>query len=248
MAVIWQARQQNVHYVLHRRGERLQLFANGVQHSEWHPRKLFTGSVWDLLWLPVFFAEPQRIQRVLILGLGAGTVIAPLRHFCQPLEIVAVDSDPLHLQVAEQFFQVAGADISCHCADAVAFVRDYQGAPFDLLIEDLFAPSDSSVTRAVPASVDWCRSLAALVSAEGMRVMNFGDWQEYRDSGAAGAAAGAGFAGRFRLSTADCHNAVLVSTRQAVDSGSLRRHLQAEPLTRKALHSGELDYQIRRLG
>ena len=167
MAVIWQAQRDDVDYVLQRQGARLQLFANGVQHSEWHPRKLFTGSVWDLLWLPVFFTEPQRIRRVLILGLGAGTVVAPLRHFCQPTEIIAIDSDPLHLQVAQQFFQVSGADITCQCTDAVEFVRDYTGEPFDLVIEDLFAPADSSVSRAIEASEDWCQSLAALVNEHG---------------------------------------------------------------------------------
>ena len=45
--------------------------------------------------------------------------------------------------------------------------------------------------------------------------MNFGDWAEYRDSWAASDKARSGWAERFRLSTQDCHNAVLVFARRA---------------------------------
>ena len=73
MAVVWQRQEDGVLYQVHRRGDRMRLFANGVQHSEFHPKRLVTGSVWDLLWLPALLSEPQRFRRVLILGLGGGT-------------------------------------------------------------------------------------------------------------------------------------------------------------------------------
>ena len=89
--------------------------------------------------------------------------------------------------------------------------------------------------------------MAAPGRYDGLLVMNFGDWAEYRDSWAASDKARAGWAERFRLSTPDCHNAVLVFTRRATSSMALRERLQAEPLTERALRSGDLDYQIRRL-
>lgn len=247
MAVVWRAERDDVQYEVRSQGRTLRLYANGVQHSEYHPDRLFTGSVWDLLWLPVFFREPERIRRVLILGLGGGSVVAPLLRFCAPDKIVAVDLDPLHIQVARQFFGIEEAGVECHCMNATAFVEQYQGEPFDLVIEDLFAPHDTTVTRALTADQSWCRALAGLVSEDGYLVMNFGDWSEYRDSWASEDAARRGWAERFRLSTEDCHNAVIVSSRRAVDSGLLRRHLYEHPDTAAGLRRAELAYQIRRL-
>lgn len=57
MAVVWRAERDDVQYEVRSHGKTLRLYANGVQHSEYHPDRLFTGSVWDLLWLPVFFVS-----------------------------------------------------------------------------------------------------------------------------------------------------------------------------------------------
>ena len=84
MAVVWQRQEDGVLYQVHRRGDRMRLFANGVQHSEFHPKRLVTGSVWDLLWLPALLSEPQRFRRVLILGLGGGTLLPPIRELLAP--------------------------------------------------------------------------------------------------------------------------------------------------------------------
>ena len=70
MALIWKTDLQGVHYEVRRAGRTLRLYANGVQHSEFHPKRLLTGSVWDLLWLPALLHEPSRFRRVLVLGLG----------------------------------------------------------------------------------------------------------------------------------------------------------------------------------
>lgn len=247
MAIIWQQEHDGVRYEVRRHGKRLRLLANGVQHSEYHPDKLFTGSVWDLLWLPVFLVEPARIKRILVLGLGGGSVVAPLLRFTAAEQLVAVDLDPVHVQVAREFFAVERPGVSCHCMDAREFVAGYQGEPFDLVIEDLFAPSDTSVSRAIAADGRWCGELGRLVAPDGLLVMNFGDWPEYRDSWAAGDAARRGWAERFRLSTPDCHNAVIVFARRSVGSGLLRERLQQQTLTARALRSGELGFQIRRL-
>ena len=57
MALIWKTELQGGHYEGRRAGRTLRLYANGVQHSEFHPKRLVTGSVWDLLWLPALLSE-----------------------------------------------------------------------------------------------------------------------------------------------------------------------------------------------
>lgn len=245
MAVVWSAGRNGVVYEVRQQGLTRRLYANGVQHSEFHPHRLVTGSVWDLLWLPALLSEPGTLQRVLVLGLGGGSLIPPLRQLVNPAEIVAVELDPLHLEVAEEQFGIGEFGVETVCADAVEWVSEYDGPPFDLVIEDLFAPANTNVTRAVQANKRWLRQLQGLVSRRGTLVMNFGEWAEYRRSDAATKPAGWGSG--FRLATPDCHNAVIAWTRQTSSSKVLRHRVQDNDELARELEMGRLDYSIRKL-
>ncbi|UWN51953.1 Polyamine aminopropyltransferase [Alcanivorax sp. ALC70] len=174
MAVIWERREDGVLYQVRRQGARMRLFANGVQHSEFHPKRLVTGSVWDLLWLPALLGDPARLRRVLILGLGGGSLVPPLRALLAPERLVAVELDAHHLAVAREVFSVVQPGEQTVLGDAVAWLQAYDGEPFDLIIEDLFAPSNEAVSRAVPADKAWLATLERHVSDHGTLVMNFG--------------------------------------------------------------------------
>lgn len=251
MALVWEHESDGVLYQVRRHGASLRLYANGVQHSEYHPDRLVTGSVWDLLWLPALLQAPKHTRRVLMLGLGGGSLMPPLRALFSPQVLVAVEKDPWHLSVARKIFSVVedavaegGTDIVL--ADAVDWLQAYSGPPFDLIIEDLFAPRERSVRRAVAADERWLELLTRHVSAQGVLVMNFGDFAEYRASFSADRLL-AGWAGRFHLSCGDCHNAVIAHTRRPARSVELRRRLQRHPQLAPLLRSGQLDYQIRQL-
>lgn len=247
MASIWETEQNGVRYEVSRAGQTLRLYANGVQHSEFHPKRLLTGSVWDLLWLPALLHEPARFRRVLVLGLGGGSLIPPIRKLLDPDVLMAVELDEAHLQVAREVFGIEAFGVETWQGDAQQWLRDYQGEPFDLIIEDLFAPSNEQVSRAVPADADWLACLRDNLSAHGSLIMNFGDWQEYRDSPVSGRRAMKSFASRFRLSCSDCHNAVIAFTRQPARSIHLRRRLAATPALSHAKAAARLDYHIRQL-
>lgn len=245
MALIWHRQHDGIRYEVRSHGKTLRLFANGVQHSEYHPDRLVTGSVWDLLWLPALFDQPQRYRRVLVLGLGGGSILPPLQRLLKPDVIVAVEKDPLHLEVARDQFRVAAPGTKLVGADACDFVRNYDGPPFDLIIEDLFAPSDSSVSRAVAATARWVGELKRLLNQEGTLIMNFGDWAEFKQSWAASANAMRGWKRRYRFATPDCHNAVIAFRRDEAGSDVLRANLRAHPLLSTELMAGRLDYTVR---
>jgi len=247
VALIWKTELQGVHYEVRRAGRTLRLYANGVQHSEFHPKRLLTGSVWDLLWLPALLHEPSRFRRVLVLGLGGGSLIPPIRQLLNPDVLVAVELDPAHLQVARDVFGMEAFGVETHEGDAQAWLRAYQGEPFDLIIEDLFAPSNEQVSRAVAADKPWLNCLSDNLAVSGTLVMNFGDWKEYRESPAATDEAMAGYASRFRLSCSDCHNAIIAFTREPARSIHLRRRVEATPLLSTRDARARLDYHIRQL-
>lgn len=247
MSEVWRQKSDGVFYQLRRRGRTLSLYANGVQHSQFHPHRWVTGSVWDLLWLPALFHEPEQHRRVLVLGLGGGSLVPPLAGLVKPDTLVGVENDPAHMEVAERFFGMGDFGVDTVLDDARAWVRNWQGPPFDLVIEDLFAPSNRNVTRVVPADSAWCRALKRLVAPGGTLVMNFGDWREYKHSWAASRAARTGWRRGFRLSTPDCHNAVVAWLRRDAGSRQLRDRVRAHPELDRALEHGRLQYGIRRL-
>lgn len=247
MAVIWRVCRNDVVYEVRGRGHTMRLYANGVQHSEYHPQRWVTGSVWDLLWLPVLFYPPGHFQRVLVLGLGGGTLIPPLRGLLGDVSIHAVELDPVHLEVARDVFAIGDDQLSMECADARDWVANWQGEPFDLIIEDLFAPVDRTVTRAIPASRDWFAQLQNLLTPSGTLVMNFGDWAEYRQSPVASSRCRKSWKGAFRFATPDCHNAVVAWLRQPGDARQLRQRIRDHRRLSRALEQGRLDYSVRRL-
>ena len=155
--------------------------------------------------------------------------------------------DPHHRAGAGGVGAVGGGGGQTVLGDAVAWLKAYDGEPFDLIIEELFAPDNEAVSRAVPADRAWVRTLARHVSARGTLVMNFGDFTEYRQSHAADQHTMKGWSSRFRLSCGDCHNAVVAFTRDPARSVHLRRRLQQDARLAPLLRRGRLDYHIRQL-
>lgn len=132
----------------------------------------------------------------------------------------------------------------CRCGGVC---RCLDGPPFDLVIEDLFAPHDRTVSRAVPATGRWLGKLSSLVSDDGMLVMNFGDWAEYRASRITGRRSMRGWKQRYRFATRDCHNAVIVFRRTEGNSATLRNRIHENDELAPHLGTGLLNYTVRKL-
>lgn len=173
MAILWQKQVNGTRYEVRSAGATRRLYTDGVFHSQYNPNKPLSGGIWDLLMLPVFFAKPENIKRVLVLGVGGGTVIHQLKRYVQPEEIVGIDLNPVHLQVARTFFGINKSIAELHQADAVKWLQQYDGPPFDLIIEDLFGEQDGEPLRAVEPSAKWFNLMSRNLTRNGILVMNF---------------------------------------------------------------------------
>jgi hypothetical protein len=172
MAIVWSQNIEGNLYEVRSAGATLRLYRNGVNHSQWNPNRPLSGSIWDLISLPVLYRPEGSIQDALILGFGAGAVAAQLRELVSPERIVGIDLDPMHLSIADGFFDCAeGCELMA--ADAVEWVHETdQLAQFDYVLDDLYGEEDGLPVRCVPMDVDWCRHLAELVRPGGMLVFN----------------------------------------------------------------------------
>jgi len=173
MAILWKKISKDAVYEVRTAGESCRLYKNGVLHSQFNPNQPVSGQVWDLLLLSAFFHEPPNPPRILLLGLGGGTVIRQLQHFLRIESITAVELDPIHIRIATRFFKIRGKTVDLICADARQWLRQYQGPPFDLIIDDLFGEESGEPVRAIAADSQWARLLLKHLSSKGTIAMNF---------------------------------------------------------------------------
>jgi spermidine synthase len=247
LAILWYKQTGSTRYEVRSAGNSLRLYTNGVFHSQYNPKRPVSGSIWDLLMLPAYFA-PERVRRVLLLGVGGGAVIRQLNHFLQPETVVGVELDPVHLEIAERFFEVKASNTQLFHADALHWVNEYEGERFDMIIDDLFDDTDGEPQRAVAANSRWFDHLSRLLAPHGILVSNFATTDELKACGwFRNRRLQARYPAAFRLATPLYQNAIGAFLRRPADAAQLRQNLTAFPALDTARRKGTLRYSIRRL-
>lgn len=248
MAILWQKKLHGTRYEVRTAGKTHRLYTDGVFHSQFHPERATAGGIWDLLMLPALFYSPHKIQRVLVLGVGGGAVIRQLHRYIEPAEIVGVELNPVHLEVAQRFFGVADSMAQLHQADAIQWVRDYEGPRFDMVIEDLFGEHEGEPVRAVPADVNWCNCLKKLLTREGMLVMNFIDRPEMRHSECLSKQnLASNFKSAFQLTLPLYENVIVALLKRPATSRTLHANLGKLAPLNSMRASAILNYRVQRL-
>ena len=157
-------------------------------------------------------------------------MIHMLNRFTPPETIVGVELNKIHLQVARQFFDLRYSNLQLVQANAIEWLIDYDGEPFDLIIDDLYGEDEGEPCRAIAADTNWFDILLDKLSPQGMVVLNFVNRQEWRDSGYfQGEFVREAFPSVFRFTTPTCHNQVVALARHPVEGGDLRSLLRAHP-------------------
>lgn len=247
MAILWYKQDGDNRYEVRSAGKTRRLYTNGVFHSQYNPANPVTGSVWDLLMLPAFF-RPRQVHRVLVLGVGGGAVIRQLNHFLAPERIIGVELNPVHMEIARDHFGVEADNVTLELADALVWLRQYKGAGFDLIIDDLFSDSGGEPQRAVVADNSWMRLLLKRLAPQGTLVINFGSNSELKSCAWFGnPKLQALFPAAFSLVTPLYENAIGAFLRFPAESRVLRRNLSHWPELDLSKNRCRLNYTLRRL-
>jgi len=180
VAIIWQQVINSTRYEIRKAGNSTRLYTDGVFHSQYNPERPVTGSVWDMLMLPAFFTDVSHIRRVLVLGVGGGSVIQLLHRYIKPDNIIGIELNPVHIRIAKKFFGVNKKIASLIRADAIKWMKDYQGPPFDMIIDDLFGEIDGEGVRPVPLNASWLSLLNRNLTKNGLLVANMVDRQSLK--------------------------------------------------------------------
>lgn len=245
MAIIWQKQVDETLYEVRTAGQTRRLYSDGVFHSQFNPKRAITGGVWDLLMLPAFFYPAETIQRVLVLGVGGGAVIHQLQRYIKPIEIIGVELNPEHIMVAKRYFGITSKLAQLVEADAIEWLENYTGPPFDLIIDDLFGEKDGEPVRAIKANKGWFEKLNSHLSPEGILVMNFISSNDLKNCAAVSyKKTAAHFRASFQLSLSHYENAIGAFLKKSSTSQILRKNINEVDELNK---SKELKFQVRKL-
>lgn len=248
MAVIWQKRTKDKHYEVRQAGKSVRLYTDGVFHSQYNPNRCISRGVWDLLFLPAMFLPPGSIKRVLILGVGGGTVIHLLRRYIYPHHITGIDLDAVHLHVARRFFGITKGMANLLRDNAITWLGHYRGPKFDLIIDDLFFEHEGVGHRAIALDDGWFKLLERNLSDRGVLVINTFASSDLKQSAyCRNAKIFSLFNSAYVLSLDKFDNAVGAFLREKATVGELRRKLSQTTGLNAASGLDRLQFKTRRL-
>lgn len=218
------------HIRVHRTRRATFLYVDGSCASVWRRGSSVTGATWDLLAAPVALLPADRPPRVLLLGVGGGTVIRALRALRADADIVAVDLDDEVLDVARRAFDLDALGAHIVCGDAQRFLREWPRARrFDLVIDDIYEGCAEGM-RKPPGWSDTLRRALARLSTGGLLICNALDTRDAR------ALAAALPRPALMLEHRDYHNRfLLVGVGRPLAARAVARTLRAVPLLQHAM-------------
>ena len=248
MAVIWKGHSESGKLEVRSAGATRRLYCDGVLHTQYNPKHILTGDVWDPMGLAPAVTAPGKIQRALILGLGGGAVVHQLRQFFNVPQIQAIELDTKRIQLGRKFFGLKMPGIKLISGDAIEWVEQYDGPPFDLVVDDLFGESEGEPVRAAALTKRWLKKLNSMTSRDGVLVVNCVDWGELLNSPLVQSQV---YRKRFPSALHCMHetswNHIAIFSRQQIDVKSFEKRIQTLPQLRTAAMRRRLRFTTRKL-
>jgi len=224
MTTLWEHEEGGTHYSVRQSGASIRLYSNKVFHTQWNPNKPIAGGVWDCLSLPVLYRPVNSSPRILLLGVGGGAVVRQLELLTDFSEMIAVEIDSRHLDIATRWFGVTDPRVSLVHADAIQWLANYDGPPFDLIIDDLFGHDQGEPMRACELTFSWTDLLRTHLVSTGLLVVNCVNSKELKQASLA--LVDAGFRYGYRWSLPVYENAIGVLSNAPVHARDWSRHLE----------------------
>jgi len=248
VAILWQRKYGDQHYEVRTAGKSRRLYKNGVCHSQFNPDNIITGSIWDLLILPVCYQPEISLRRVLVLGVGGGAVIRQLNGLFSPVSITGIEKDPMHLEIGRRYFGLDLENLDLVESDAVTWLENNKRRKYDLIIEDIFTESSRRPVRSISAGKTWLNSLLKQLTGHGILVMNFASGDEFRESVVyRDMNVRNHFGSIYQLSMPTLDNQVIAMHKYPVLHTAIHRNITDIPDLERAIQSRKLKYRIRKV-
>ena len=250
MAVLWETHLEGVHYEVRTAGNTVRLYTNGVFHSQYNPKHVFSGAIWDLMSLPLLLKPIGAIKRILVLGVGGGTILHQFHYLNPNMDMVGIEINATHIMIANKFFGLSLPNIQLIQSDAIQWVKKVskmkQGPKFDLIVDDIYGEdSEGNPQRIALASSTWCQSLLELLNPGGLILMNFTDPPSYENCAFLNTdKRDKRIQSGLSLKTPAYENRILVFSEEVLSTQKFRHQLRQHSVIAKHIKSGQLKIKI----
>ena len=178
MSIVWSQHDSGASYKVTRAGNAIRLYRNNVLHSQWNHKRPVSGQLWELFLITTLCLKAD-LQRVLVLGVGGGSVINLIHYFYPEAKVDAIDLDKVHLAIAKKYFKLNTEQCKLINADAQKWLKNYKGAKYDLIIDDVFNELNNIPYRSIQDNSEWLKLLTNNIQKDGVLVFNFADKNEW---------------------------------------------------------------------
>ncbi len=204
----------------------LLLNEGGGIHSMACPDRIETAGPWDYFLIAPYFNpppyRPEDVERVLIIGLAAGTTAQQYTEVYGPVPIDGVEIDPEIVRVGETYFGMTQPNLNAVVADGRAFLArvDYHYTVIGV---------DAYRLPYIPAhltTVEFFQEVHNHLSADGVLVINVGRTAtDYRLVKAIVTTLSEVFPSTHVIDVPDSFNAIVVATVQPTEASHLAANL-----------------------
>lgn len=213
-------------------GETRTLVVDETFASFYRPGEVATHCVWDAIAAPILWLPPKRRRRILVLGLGGGSVARIARALAPAAEIVGIEFEPEVVRLARRHLDLDETGVRVEVADARDWVEAASEKPtrYDAILEDVFIGSGDDVHKP-----DWIPDPThiqafGLLAPGGVFVSNTLD-----EHGRVARSMRAHFEGLVEIETEDYDNRVLVAGPQGLTGRALRERVAASEVLAPSL-------------
>lgn len=153
-----------------RAGRRLDLLVDGISYSTYHPDRPWSGYVWDALAVAGLLPAAREPQ-VLLLGGGAATALLLLRRLRPDARLLAIELDERVAELARERFELDRIGVEMVVDDGLDFLARTRRR-FDLVLDDMYAPSAAGLRRPVDDETAHLRRIASRLEPGGVAATN----------------------------------------------------------------------------
>ena len=130
-------------------GETRSLVVDETFASFYRPGEIATHCVWDAIAAPILWLPPKRRRKILLLGLGGGSVARIARALAPTAEITGIEFEPEVVRLARRHLDLDETGVRVEIADARAWVESEskKATRYDAILEDVFIGSGDDVHK-----------------------------------------------------------------------------------------------------
>lgn len=143
----------------------------GGTHATWDRNRLMTHYAWDAITAAVMLHPSSKPKRMLLLGLGGGTIVRQLNTLAPEIDITAIEIDEEMIALATEFMQLHELNVSAILGDGYDFAATTPNR-YDIIVDDIYIGLSRGVDRPALITQEKIKQITQCLAPNGLFITN----------------------------------------------------------------------------